>query len=159
MIESQCQKLSIDHYNLGMAMKAKGEHDDASTHFEMSLNCNGDYIPSRFELMKIMLDFDENPEGALEQAQKIWELDREFMQRPEARIVKNEIIKRVELKKMNKKRTPVTIITGFLGSGKTTLLNRILSEQHGHKIAVIENEFGAVGIDEKLVVANKYDDE
>lgn len=37
---------------------------------------------------------------------------------------------------------PVTILTGFLGSGKTTLLNRILDEQHGHRIAVIENEFG-----------------
>ncbi|MFY8182802.1 MAG: GTP-binding protein, partial [Polynucleobacter sp.] len=37
---------------------------------------------------------------------------------------------------------PVTILTGFLGSGKTTLLNRILKEQHGHRIAVIENEFG-----------------
>ena len=49
-------------------------------------------------------------------------------------------------------KTPVTIITGFLGSGKTTLLNRILAENHGKKIAVIENEFGAVGVDEKLVV-------
>lgn len=46
---------------------------------------------------------------------------------------------------------PVTILTGFLGSGKTTLLNRILRENHGKKIAVIENEFGAVGVDDKLV--------
>ena len=45
----------------------------------------------------------------------------------------------------------MTILTGFLGSGKTTLLNRILKENHGKKIAVIENEFGAEGIDEKLV--------
>lgn|GEM_PF-2428210 len=43
---------------------------------------------------------------------------------------------------MSKKRVPVTIITGFLGSGKTTLLNYILTEQHGKRIMVIENEFG-----------------
>jgi G3E family GTPase len=48
--------------------------------------------------------------------------------------------------------TPVTILTGFLGSGKTTLLNRILKEQHGHRIAVIENEFGEAGIDNDLLV-------
>ena len=47
---------------------------------------------------------------------------------------------------------PVTILTGFLGSGKTTLLNRILKEQHGHRIAVIENEFGEAGIDNDLLV-------
>ena len=49
-------------------------------------------------------------------------------------------------------KVPVTILTGFLGSGKTTLLNRILSEQHGKRIAVIENEFGEVGIDQALVI-------
>ena len=49
-------------------------------------------------------------------------------------------------------RVPVTVLTGFLGSGKTTLLNRILTEQHGLKIAVIENEFGEVGIDDALVL-------
>jgi G3E family GTPase len=47
---------------------------------------------------------------------------------------------------------PVTILTGFLGAGKTTLLNRILAEQHGHRIAVIENEFGPTGIDNDLLV-------
>ncbi|MBE0619994.1 MAG: GTP-binding protein [Burkholderiales bacterium] len=47
---------------------------------------------------------------------------------------------------------PVTILTGFLGSGKTTLLNRILKEQHGSRIAVIENEFGEAGIDNELLV-------
>ena len=49
-------------------------------------------------------------------------------------------------------KVPVTILTGFLGSGKTTLLNRILSEEHGKKIAVIENEYGEVGIDQGLVI-------
>ncbi len=47
---------------------------------------------------------------------------------------------------------PVTIITGYLGAGKTTLLNRILTEHHGKRIAVIENEFGEIGIDSDLVL-------
>ena len=47
---------------------------------------------------------------------------------------------------------PVTVLTGFLGAGKTTLLNRILTEQHGKKLAVIENEFGEVGVDNQLVI-------
>jgi G3E family GTPase len=47
---------------------------------------------------------------------------------------------------------PVTVVTGFLGAGKTTLLNRILTEQHGKKYAVIVNEFGEIGIDNDLIV-------
>ena len=50
------------------------------------------------------------------------------------------------------RKVPVTILTGFLGAGKTTLLNRILSEQHGHKIAVIENEFGEEGVDNDILL-------
>ena len=46
---------------------------------------------------------------------------------------------------------PVTILTGFLGSGKTTLLNRILKEDHGQRIAVIENEFGESGVDSEII--------
>ncbi len=56
---------------------------------------------------------------------------------------------------MSPPRLPVTILTGFLGSGKTTLLNRILSEQHGQRIAVIENEFGETGIDNELLVQDQ----
>lgn len=48
--------------------------------------------------------------------------------------------------------TPVTVLTGYLGAGKTTLLNRILTEKHGKKYAVIVNEFGEIGIDNDLVV-------
>jgi len=50
---------------------------------------------------------------------------------------------------------PVTILTGFLGSGKTTLLNHILKADHGHRIAVIENEFGEAGIDNELLVQDQ----
>ncbi|HRD45394.1 MAG TPA: GTP-binding protein [Caulobacter sp.] len=49
-------------------------------------------------------------------------------------------------------KTPVTVLTGYLGAGKTTLLNRILTEDHGKRYAVIVNEFGEVGIDNDLVV-------
>jgi G3E family GTPase len=49
-------------------------------------------------------------------------------------------------------KVPVTVLTGYLGAGKTTLLNRILSEPHGQKYAVIVNEFGEIGIDNDLIV-------
>ena len=52
-----------------------------------------------------------------------------------------------------KETIPVTILTGFLGAGKTTLLNNILTERHGYRIAVIENEFGEVDVDSDLVLA------
>ena len=65
---------------------------------------------------------------------------------------------RVSLRSRNSKicdmtqEIPVTVLTGFLGSGKTTLLNRILTENHGQRIAVIENEFGEIGVDQELVI-------
>ena len=53
---------------------------------------------------------------------------------------------------MSDEKIPVTVLTGYLGAGKTTLLNRILTEDHGKKFAVIVNEFGEIGIDNELVV-------
>ena len=50
--------------------------------------------------------------------------------------------------------TPVTVLTGYLGAGKTTLLNRILTEDHGKRYAVIVNEFGEIGIDNDLIVGS-----
>ena len=55
---------------------------------------------------------------------------------------------------MADKLIPATILTGFLGSGKTTLLKRILTEMHGHRIAVIENEFGEENIDNEILVSD-----
>jgi G3E family GTPase len=54
-------------------------------------------------------------------------------------------------------RIPVTLLAGFLGSGKTTLVNRILSTEHGQRVAVIVNEFGDVGIDGRLIQASSDD--
>merc|ERR1712003_313735 len=56
-------------------------------------------------------------------------------------------------------KVPVSVLTGFLGSGKTTLLNHILRVNHGKRIAVIENEFGEVGIDDALVKGGTLADE
>ncbi|MCP3403340.1 GTP-binding protein [Bradyrhizobium sp. CCGB20] len=56
------------------------------------------------------------------------------------------------MSEVTSQKIPVTVLTGYLGAGKTTLLNRILSENHGKKYAVIVNEFGEIGIDNDLII-------
>src|SRR3984957_1550284 len=56
------------------------------------------------------------------------------------------------MSELTSSKIPVTVLTGYLGAGKTTLLNRILSENHGKKYAVIVNEFGEIGIDNDLII-------
>ena len=57
----------------------------------------------------------------------------------------------------NDERVPVTVLTGFLGAGKTTLLNRVLTAEHGRRVAVIVNEFGEVGIDHHLLISSEQE--
>src|ERR1700726_2127086 len=69
---------------------------------------------------------------------------------------RNRLYKRARRARMSEQvspeKVPVTVLTGYLGAGKTTLLNRILSENHGKKYAVIVNEFGEIGIDNDLII-------
>ena len=76
-----------------------------------------------------------------------WSLLLTLLRMPEAEL----LVRRLARLDMTA-RIPVTVLTGFLGAGKTTLVNRILSENHGKRIAVIENEFGEVGVDHELVI-------
>ena len=132
------------HNNLGLAYKQKAMVPDALASFNKSIKIDPTYVKPRFQRFNFYIIL-----GQLEKAkvdgEKILELDPEFMKGA----FKAEFMTRLENKilEVKGKKTPVTILTGFLGSGKTTLLNRILKEKHGHKIAVIENEFGAQGID------------
>mmetsp|Transcript_6781 Transcript_6781/g.19016 ORF Transcript_6781/g.19016 Transcript_6781/m.19016 type:complete len:213 (+) Transcript_6781:107-745(+) len=63
------------------------------------------------------------------------------------------------IKVTEERRIPITVLTGFLGSGKTTTLNQILTKEHGKRIAIIENEFGEIDIDSKLVTFQDNTDE
>ena len=66
MLEQREHRLAIDHYEIARIYLSKGDTDDASSHLEMALNCDEDYIPPRYELMKILLDVDDDPKKALE---------------------------------------------------------------------------------------------
>jgi tetratricopeptide (TPR) repeat protein len=142
------RELSILHSNLGLAYKKKNMADEAIANFTLSINLDPDYIKPIFQRFGLLMQKGQL-EKAKEDGDKILELDPKFMNGQFKASVMKELQKTIS--KMNVKKIPITILTGFLGSGKTTLLNRILAEDHGYKIAVVENEFGAEGIDQSLV--------
>ena len=123
-----------------LALKAKShntleEFEKAAEDFEKAV-----------ELQKNILASKEDIEEQRAEQSKLKGLARQL-----------ELNKRLALTKVSK--LPVTILTGFLGSGKTTLLNRILSEKHGKRIAVIENEYGSVAVDDKLIEQKQHVEE
>ena len=77
---------------------------------------------------------------------------RHWAQTEKFKIVKDLDQEKTMISTESKKTIPVTVLTGYLGAGKTTLLNRILTYEHGKKVAVIVNEFGEIGIDNQLII-------
>lgn len=145
---SNTVELAVLHNNLGLALKKQQQIPAALTAFGESIKLDPTYVKplyQRFSLNLLNREFEKAHEDGL----VILNIEPDFM----GGSLKNEIMKNLEkaIRKKNTRKIPVTILTGFLGSGKTTLLNRILKENHGKKIAVIENEFGAQGIDQALV--------
>ena len=74
-----------------------------------------------------------------------------------ATLCQNPILPEQKMSEARDFRVPVTVLTGFLGAGKTTVLNRILTTEHGYRVAVIVNEFGEVGIDHHLLISSEQE--
>ena len=140
-----------------MAYKKKRLIREAITAFNKSIELDPKFITPRYERFSFYMML-ELHEKALEDGHEILMLDRDFMKGTFQTKYMMPLADKIRKSKESKK-TPVTILTGFLGSGKTTLLNRILKENHGHKIAVVENEFGAQGIDQTLVGSMEHNEE
>lgn len=133
-------KMAVMHPEQPKALEA------VSKAIDIKADCSSLFM--RFRILLVGQEW----EKAEADGRKILELDENFL--------KGQFKKRwMKMATSQKKKVPVTVLTGFLGSGKTTLLNRILKDNHGKKIAVIENEFGAVGIDEQLVESKQYQEE
>lgn len=155
LIARQRHDIAVAHHALARSHVDMEEFETAHEQIKIAMEYDDTYLPARFDNMIYIRDIAQDPMKAIKEAKAIWDIDKNWMAPIFMAKIVPDLVKAVEIQKKNLPRTPVTILTGFLGSGKTTLLNRILAENHGHKIAVIENEFGAVGIDEKLVVMNE----
>ena len=138
-------KASIEKHQEPIYLRIAGltpSMEEAIKYISLAIEINN-APSSRFMRMRIKMAQEEYDE-AVADGEEILKLDPNFMN--------GQFEKRwLRMARSQKRKIPVTILTGFLGSGKTTLLNRILKEHHGKRIAVIENEFGAVGVDDKLV--------
>jgi len=123
--------------------QAKMSPEQEAAAFEM-FSCRGDLLTG--------LGATRNATGQYEAATKLQPSE-------EAKAKLDKLKRMAKLEPDVDGRIPCSILTGFLGSGKTTLLNRILKANHGRRIAVIENEFGEVGIDDQLVKGGSVADE
>lgn len=75
------------------------DYNEATTHFEMALTCDDEFIPPRYEIMKILNEVDDDPKQALVQAQMIWDLDKKFMAPQFAKKIIPDMVKKLEAKK------------------------------------------------------------
>ena len=142
------------HANLGQLWcNGKGATEDGLVHYDIAIELDPTNCETRFARLKVFME-EQRYEEAQADGEEILKIDPDFRKPNFETKIMTMIKKCIRRKKI--KKVPVTILTGFLGSGKTTLLNRILKENHGQRIAVIENEFGAVGIDDKLVEEKAY---
>mmetsp|Transcript_21998 Transcript_21998/g.32786 ORF Transcript_21998/g.32786 Transcript_21998/m.32786 type:complete len:603 (+) Transcript_21998:54-1862(+) len=156
-------QMSMIKLSSGRYGSAAADAGRAMTLLENSNLKDKDLLCARnYALRALCLIEFQAPNAAIADAKKALELDKnnkvyEALQNFAAKYDKLVAMQMKRSKAVEDSKIPVTVLTGFLGSGKTTLLNYILREQKEKRYAVIENEFGAVGVDDGLI-RNKFTD-